>query len=339
MSSRGRSRSRRNSRWNEPVIGMTTQTAAAYQSLLPRYSPYGLTLEQLEAFCVRIRIEEITRQLTVPTGQLEHEFECTRERSPSPEPIYDPLTNKRINTRDQRIRDKLQLERHALIQEAIKMNSKFKAPSDYTPVSTKIYQKIPIPVEKYPEYNFVGLIIGPRGNTQKRMEKETGAKIVIRGKGSTKEGKNKQKQPWDDEPLHVMITADTVGQVQAAAELVNELLVPMEESKNEWKKQQLRELALINGTLRERFFPDTATSELSYESANVKCSICGELSHISIDCPLRGSGPLRDNGNLVSKQEHLDSEFTKFLEDIGEAPQKDQEDEQYETFLQEISKE
>ena len=30
---------------------------------------------------------------------------------------------------------------------------------------------------------------GPRGNTLKNMEKETGAKIIIRGKGSVKEGK------------------------------------------------------------------------------------------------------------------------------------------------------
>ena len=32
-------------------------------------------------------------------------------------------------------------------------------------------------------------ITGPRGNTLKNMEKDTGAKIIIRGKGSVKEGK------------------------------------------------------------------------------------------------------------------------------------------------------
>ena len=35
----------------------------------------------------------------------------------------------------------------------------------------------------------MGLIIGPRGSTLKKMEGETGAKIMIRGKGSVKEGK------------------------------------------------------------------------------------------------------------------------------------------------------
>ncbi len=47
-------------------------------------------------------------------------------------------------------------------------------------------RKLYIPIKKYPEYNFIGLIIGPRGITQKNMERETGAKIAIRGRGSVK---------------------------------------------------------------------------------------------------------------------------------------------------------
>ena len=43
--------------------------------------------------------------------------------------------------------------------------------------------------EAHPEINFMGLLIGPRGNTMKKLEAETGAKIMIRGKGTQKEGK------------------------------------------------------------------------------------------------------------------------------------------------------
>jgi splicing factor 1 len=69
-------------------------------------------------------------------------------------------------------------------------------------------------VKDFPGYNFIGLIIGPRGNTQKRMEKETGAKIVIRGKGSVKEGRLQQKHdlkpdPSENEDLHVLVEAET----------------------------------------------------------------------------------------------------------------------------------
>ena len=33
-------------------------------------------------------------------------------------------------------------------------------------------------------YNFIGLILGPRGSTQRELEKKSGCKISIRGKGS-----------------------------------------------------------------------------------------------------------------------------------------------------------
>lgn len=101
-----------------------------------------------------------------------------------------------------------------------------------------------IPQEEHPEINFVGLLIGPRGNTLKSknvftiffiavlfvffliaMEKETGAKIIIRGKGSVKEGKVGRKDgqplPGEDEPLHAYITATNPEHVKKAVERVH----------------------------------------------------------------------------------------------------------------------
>lgn len=57
------------------------------------------------------------------------------------------------------------------------------------------------------------------------MEKETGAKIIIRGKGSVKEGKVGRKDgqplPGEDEPLHAYITATNPEHVKKAVERVN----------------------------------------------------------------------------------------------------------------------
>ena len=50
--------------------------------------------------------------------------------------------------------------------------------ADYKP--ERKWKKIFIPLKQYPGYNFIGLIIGPRGNTQKRMQQETNCKIAIR---------------------------------------------------------------------------------------------------------------------------------------------------------------
>jgi len=172
-------------------------------------------------------------------------------RSPSPPPAYD-RTGKRINTRDVRLRDTLQKERVALMEKLAKLQPN--NPMNFMPKpKVKISNKIFVPVKEYPGYPFVGLILGPRGNTQKKMERETGARIVIRGKGSVKAGRKMTHapDPSEDEDMHVYITADDQESVDAASKIISELLQPKEDQDNDWKRVQLRELAMINGTLRD----------------------------------------------------------------------------------------
>eukprot|EP00854_Cymbomonas_tetramitiformis_P009291 gene9291-11007_t len=175
------------------------------------------------------------------------------ERSPSPEPIYDRLGN-RTNTREVRYREKLSTQRSDIIEELIEKCPTYRPPSDYRPQKKK--RKLFIPVKEFPGYNFFGLIIGPRGNTQKRMQKETNTKISIRGKGSVKEGSARDpgRDYGEEDDLHVLIEGDNNPDVDAAAEMVEQLLRPVDEDKNEHKRAQLRELASINGTLRDEEF-------------------------------------------------------------------------------------
>lgn len=87
---------------------------------------------------------------------------------------------------------------------------------------------------------------------------KSGAKIIIRGKGSIKEGKIGRKDgqplPGEDEPLHAYITGPTIEAVQKACAKVREIVqqgIELPETMNDLRKSQLRELALLNGTLRE----------------------------------------------------------------------------------------
>lgn len=60
--------------------------------------------------------------------------------------------------------------------------------------------------------------------------------------------------PGEDEPLHAFITGSTPEIVSKALEKVNEIInqaIDEPEGMNELRKQQLRELALLHGTLRE----------------------------------------------------------------------------------------
>lgn len=73
----------------------------------------------------------------------------------------------------------------------------------------------------------VGLLIGPRGNTLKKMETESQAKIAIRGKGSVKEGKGRSDAAHtsnQEEDLHCLIMADTEDKVNKAKKLIHNVI-------------------------------------------------------------------------------------------------------------------
>ena len=144
--------------------------------------------------------------------------------------------------------------------------------------------------------------MGPRGNTQKRMQRETNTRIAIRGKGSIKEGASREPgmDYQEDEDLHVLITGDTDDEVDRAAAMVAQLLKPVDETFNEHKRAQLRELALINGTLRdiegmtchacgrpghnESNCPEKDVQSYRADVALVTCKICGDGGHPTFDC-------------------------------------------------------
>lgn len=125
----------------------------------------------------RQRLDDVINRLNLK----DWEDEDQDLRSPSPEPIYDPKTNNRINTRDVRVKEKYIREKNAIIESLLKLDSSYVPPPDYRP--PKKVKKLYVP-DLGPEYNFVGLILGPGGSTQRELEKKTKCKISIRGKGS-----------------------------------------------------------------------------------------------------------------------------------------------------------
>lgn len=100
------------------------------------------------------------------------------------------------------------------------------------------------------------------------------AKIAIRGKGSVKEGKGRSDAAHtsnQEEDLHCLIMADTEEKVNKAKKLIHNVIetvshkrailecllantyqaASIPEGQNELKRNQLRELAALNGTLRD----------------------------------------------------------------------------------------
>lgn len=175
----------------------------------------AMTPEQLDAYVLCIRIEEVGQKLCADY----HAPASNSKRSPSPPPEYDS-SGRRINTRKHRYRQRLEEERQALIDDALSTIPGYEAPPEFRHLQRPmVTEKVYIPVKDFPGVNFIGQILGPRGQSLRDMNNQSGAHIAIRGKGSVKEGRathsrtrrNPNDATTDDqqEPLHCLIRADT----------------------------------------------------------------------------------------------------------------------------------
>eukprot|EP01038_Epipyxis_sp_PR26KG_P007599 gene7599-10348_t len=107
-------------------------------------------------------------------------------------------------------------------------------------------KKVYIPVKEHPEINYLGLLIGPRGATQKQLQEMSGAKIIIRGKGASKDGGPSQTgHPDDNDEMHLSIEGSEQAVEKAWKELEQILFNP--EQANRLKLEQLKNLAEMQG--------------------------------------------------------------------------------------------
>ncbi|KAL3985977.1 KH domain family protein [Acanthocheilonema viteae] len=138
-----------------------------------------------------------------------------------------------------------------------------KAADDKPPITTNgkkvlLQEKIFIPVNEYPNYNFVGRILGPRGMTAKQLEEESGCRIMVRGRGSIREGSSHRQTIYNDnmkENLHVLVQCEDFEEaakdkMKRAVECIRYMLIPPPDGEDELKRKQLLELSIINGTYR-----------------------------------------------------------------------------------------
>ncbi|KAJ9209183.1 transcriptional regulator family: Zinc finger, CCHC-type [Paecilomyces variotii] len=327
--------------------GDAQENKAAGLMGLPTMIMANFTNEQLEAYTLHLRIEEISQKL-----RINDVVPADGDRSPSPPPQYDNF-GRRVNTREYRYRKRLEDERHKLVEKAMKMIPNYHPPSDYRR-PTKTQEKVYVPVNDYPEINFIGLLIGPRGNTLKKMETESGAKIAIRGKGSVKEGKGRSDAAHtsnQEEDLHCLIMADTEEKVNKAKKLIHNVIetaASIPEGQNELKRNQLRELAALNGTLRDDENQACQNcgqiGHRKYDcpeqrnfTANIICRVCGNAGHMARDCPDRQRGTdWRNNGygrgpqRAIGGGDAVDREMEQLMQELsggapsgnGEAPRR-----------------
>ncbi|RZC62515.1 hypothetical protein C5167_024288 [Papaver somniferum] len=178
------------------------------------------------ALAYQTRVDQIAQQLK--SGVLEEEDDKGTELlkdAPHPE-------SSRAQKDDQMQKfEMLALEKQEIIGEILKLNPSYKVPPDYKPLLKEA--KIPIPVTRYPGYNFIGVILGPGSRTQKRLEEETGVTIRIHGTkvGTEEKGEITSSDGSDIqnayEELYVHVSADSFEKIDAAVSLIELLISPV----------------------------------------------------------------------------------------------------------------
>ncbi|XP_073482819.1 KH domain-containing, RNA-binding, signal transduction-associated protein 2 [Aquarana catesbeiana] len=123
----------------------------------------------------------------------------------------------------------------------------------------KLSERVLIPVKQYPKFNFVGKLLGPRGNSLKRLQEETSAKMSILGKGSMRDKSKEEelrksgeaKYTHLSDELHVLIEVfappgEAYSRMSHALEEIKKFLAP--DYNDEIRQEQLRELSYLNGS-------------------------------------------------------------------------------------------
>ncbi|KAG7027519.1 KH domain-containing protein, partial [Cucurbita argyrosperma subsp. argyrosperma] len=260
-----------------PHIRTTPDVDSQYLSeLLAEHQKFGPFMQVLP-ICSRLLNQEILRVSGMMSNQGFCDLDRLRHRSPSPMASSNLISN--VSSAGLSGWNGLPQEQRLSRPPGMTMDWQ-SAPASPSSLTVKRILRLEIPVDTYPNFNFVGRLLGPRGNSLKRVEVTTGCRVYIRGKGSIKDPDKEEKlrgRPGYEhlnEPLHILIEGDLPVNIvdirlRQAQEIIEELLKPVDESHDYIKRQQLRELAMLNSSFREES-PGPGGSVSPFNSSGMK---------------------------------------------------------------------
>ncbi|XP_046449686.1 protein quaking-B-like [Daphnia pulex] len=122
----------------------------------------------------------------------------------------------------------------------------------------KVTVRTSVPTRDHPKFNFVGKLLGPKGNSLKRLQEETLTKMAILGRGSMRDKHKEEEYRHSHEPryrhlnddLHVEITAyaapaEAHARIALALTEIRRFLVP--DYNDDIRQEQLREMQMMSG--------------------------------------------------------------------------------------------
>ncbi|XP_055903599.1 KH domain-containing, RNA-binding, signal transduction-associated protein 2 [Eupeodes corollae] len=121
----------------------------------------------------------------------------------------------------------------------------------YSEKPIRISQKVIFPIRDYPKFNFVGKILGPKGNTLRQLQEHTQCKMIILGRNSMRDHDKEEELRSSGDPkynhlsrdLHVEIStvappSEAYARLAYALAEIRKFLVP--DSNDEIRQEQMR---------------------------------------------------------------------------------------------------
>ncbi|KAH8402363.1 hypothetical protein KR009_011579, partial [Drosophila setifemur] len=123
----------------------------------------------------------------------------------------------------------------------------------------KVAVKVAVPVRDHPKFNFVGKLLGPKGNSMKRLQEDTMCKMAVLGRGSMRDRRKEEelRASGDSryahlfEDLHVEIStfaapAEAHARIAYALAEVRRFLVP--DYHDDIRQEQMWEMQALTST-------------------------------------------------------------------------------------------
>ncbi|KAH8372053.1 hypothetical protein KR093_009813, partial [Drosophila rubida] len=123
----------------------------------------------------------------------------------------------------------------------------------------KVSVKVAVPVRDHPKFNFVGKLLGPKGNSMKRLQEDTMCKMAVLGRGSMRDRRKEEelRASGDSryahlfEDLHVEIStfaapAEAHARIAYALAEVRRFLVP--DYHDDIRQEQMWEMQALTST-------------------------------------------------------------------------------------------
>jgi len=325
---------KRKSRWDTGSAKKNEKHAAPGLCTMVNVEKMGDDKAQ-QIYLLHLGIREITQKMGQPNLGIAPN---PKDRSPSPEPIYN-TKGVRVNTRLERQRTRLQNLRNTSITKLKELDPNYEPPDCMRYKNSALHDKVDIPQEEHPQYNFMGMILGPRGHYLAKLQDKTETRIIIKGKGSVKQGMvaiDNKGRAFEglDESLHCDISGKSAAGVKEAGAFLRKLIKEQVEDPDGPRMVALRaahmhDLQVLNGTLKENMLKCLNCGGEGHktwecpDSANVTsstiCGACGGIGHVTRDCMGKRPGQM---WNQSTGGKEMDSEYDSFLKDMGWGPKK-----------------